>query len=950
MQGLRTKLDVTRRNIGLLLPSPDIVVLTETWLHAGITDAELGLHNYLVFRRDRYDVVNAKYGGGVLIAVKNHLNAKLIVTSSEIEEIFVEISGLTKNLIIGGFYTPSIETEVYIKHFKTVDKLIDLYREHEFMIMGDYNLRETLWSNHNDVSDNLLASCYSSNTLIRDNAVSLMNFFSYFGMSQYYPVHQAKGYTLDLAFSTLKENDVRLVNSLDSLVPLVPHHNQAFFEIASKHECNINRIESKLNFCKADYIVINNKLSSLNWEEIFVENSVENNVAKFYSILNKLIFEHVPLKKEIPSTYPIWYSNTLISNIVGKKKIHKRWLQFGVFADYTEFKKLRSMCIRQSINDRREYIEKIESKSNKNIKHFWNYVSTLSKSNGIPQEMFLNETKSNSNIGACNLFAKNFELVYLQSNLSFSHQLLLNNELDFTIGVKEIEAAINNLKESNNVGPDGLSAYFVKSCMNTIVKPLYLLYNQSLVLGHMPKLWKKTFVTPVFKAGNKNDVLNYRPIAIIGTISKIFDSIVANNLAEICMLFIVDSQHGFVKGRSTLTNLLFYNSFISETLNDSKQSDEVKQVDSIYLDFSKAFDSVNHDLLIYKLSKFGLSGGTLNWIYSYLSGRELLVRIKGNFSDSFVATSGVPQGSHLGPLLFVLFINDVGNTLKFATILIFADDIKIFARIKNFYDQVCLQKDLDAIYEWSCLSQLRLNCSKCKVLSFIRSGTELQFQYTVASRPLETVERIKDLGVIFQSNFEFDTHLNAVTSKAFQLLGFLKRSTREFRSYSSIIHLYKTLIRPVLLYGSIIWSPSKITHITVLESVQHKFFRYIAYKMGRSLSYDEHDYSELAVSLGLESVKSLHIYHDLLFVRKVTLNLINSECIMNLFVKRDVPYELRLVREMREMNTNKNFIYYSSVPRLRRKWNKIVIPSDIYCIGNLGVFKKKLKELVNRYC
>lgn len=937
-------------NIGLLSPSPDIVCLIETWLHPGILDAELGLHNYTVFRRDRHNYNNAPYGGGVLIAVKNHLKAKLVLSGGMIEELFVEICGESRNLLVGCFYTPNVVADTYNAHVQTIDKLVQEFVNHEFIFLGDYNLRETIWSNHNELSDDLLAICNCSDSNVQENVNLLMNFFSYLGMCQYFPVHAAKGYTLDLAFSSLQENCVRLVDSPDSLVPLDLHHNQVFFKISFKCCGEIKRVKNKLDFLKANYNEINSNLQQCDWSMLFASNSVEENTSQFYSILNYQISKYVPFKKVSDSTYPCWYSSNLISLIIDKKKVHKKWLQFNVPSDGIKFRELRAKCIRQSRIDRQLYIEKVEKKSKRNIKNFWNYVNSLSRSNNIPEEVFFNNEFSQNGKSACNLFAKNFELVYLNANSSFQHQLYLNGELDFTISREEIALTIKNLKESNSVGPDGLSALFVKNCSSSIVEPLYYLYQQSLITGCMPTLWKKTFITPIFKAGNKCDVMNYRPIAIIGTISKIFDSTVAMKLSELCLQFIIQNQHGFVKGRSTITNLIFYNNFIADTLNDESCPDEVKQVDAIYLDFAKAFDSVNHNLLIYKLSKFGLSGGTLKWILSYLTKRELQVRIKGNLSDPFIATSGVPQGSHLGPLLFILFINDVCDSLNFAVVLIFADDIKIFNRVRCFYDQIKLQKDLDLIYNWSCINQIKLNCAKCKVLPIVRSkNKKLSFNYSINGQILENVCNIKDLGVIHQSNFEFDLHLNATISKAYRSLGFIIRSTKEFKSHESIIHLYKTLVRPIMFYGSIIWSPSKLTHIPILESIQHKFFRFLASKMGNRFSYTEHDYSQFALSVNLESIKSLHIYHDVYFIKKALMGLVNCEGLLELLAKREVPYELRCVRQLIERGTHRNYIYNSAIFRLRRKWNKIVIPTAVLHTNDLRTFKRELKSIVNRY-
>ena len=260
-----------------------------------------------------------------------------------------------------------------------------------------------------------------------------------------------------------------------------------------------------------------------------------------------------------------------------------------------------------------------------------------------------------------------------------------------------------------------------------------------------------------------------------------------------------------------------------------------------------------------------------------------------------------------------------------------------------------MQKDLEKIYAWSCENKIQLNCNKCKFISFVRSAHKFSFDYSISGVFLERVQSIKDLGIIYQTNFEFDIHLRMVTSRAYKLLGFIKRSSKEFKTVDSIIHLYKTLVRPILIYGSIIWSPYRLYLIKELESVQHRLLRYVAFKMGNSMSYDDHNYSDIAALIKLESLKSLHVYHDIYFVKKVQLKLVNCDDTFKLFVKRNISYDLRVTREFSEDKTIYDYIYYSTVPRLRRRWNKILVPSDISNVNNLTKFKSGLKRLVNRF-
>jgi len=282
-------------------------------------------------------------------------------------------------------------------------------------------------------------------------------------------------------------------------------------------------------------------------------------------------------------------------------------------------------------------------------------------------------------------------------------------------------------------------------------------------------------------------------------------------------------------------------------------------VDTIYLDFKKAFDSVDHSVLIYKLQNIGVRGSLLKWIESYLTGRENVVTINKQRSRPYAVSSGVPQGSHLGPLLFILFINDIVSGLKYVNILIFADDIKLFTKIDSVDDQIRLQEDLDYISNWSMFNRLELNCDKCKLLSFSRNlSKSYSYNYKVLDFIIESVECHRDLGVIFESTFEFKKHLDSIVNKAMKTLGFIFRSVSDFKNPSTLVYLYKTLVRPILLNDHQIWSPFYKEYEKKLESVQHKFFRKLSYRLGRPMRFDDHNYTQIASKYELSSIKSLH--------------------------------------------------------------------------------------------
>ena len=207
---------------------------------------------------------------------------------------------------------------------------------------------------------------------------------------------------------------------------------------------------------------------------------------------------------------------------------------------------------------------------------------------------------------------------------------------DLEITETDISNAIITLKDKVTIGIDGVPDILLKKCRGHLLRPLFILFNQSINDGYVPKIWKKSFVIPVFKSGNRSDIGNYRPISIMGSVAKILDSIMAQKLSQQYLMHIITQLHSFVKGRSTLTNLIVYSDYVANALND------YKQVDSIYLDFKKAFDSVDHSILVYKLQNVGMRGFLLKWIKSYLSGRENVVKINNQRSVPYAVCSGVP--------------------------------------------------------------------------------------------------------------------------------------------------------------------------------------------------------------------------------------------------------------------------------------------------------------------
>lgn len=361
--------------------------------------------------------------------------------------------------------------------------------------------------------------------------------------------------------------------------------------------------------------------------------------------------------------------------------------------------------------------------------------------------MSFNSDSSDDSHVIVDYFSKFFASVYSRKKCN-GYEFEVSNTVDINscdISVLDVFDAISSLDNHLSPGPDKISVMFLKQCCCVLSPILKSLFSASICSGKFPDVWKLSYVTPIFKNGDKSLVTNYRPISKISLVAKVFESIIDSKIKPLFQNVLIASQHGFISDRSTVSNLLVYEHHLRSALEGSCQ------VDAIYTDFSKAFDRVNHEILIYKLQCYGIFGNLLEWFKSYLSNRRQIVKIKNYMSAEVSVTSGVPQGSHLAPLLFNLFVNDLNSVINNSKFLLYADDLKIYRIIESLCDCEKLQEDLDRLEKWCCVNGMELNAEKCKVMRFYKKKNILNNDYKISDNILEKVDLIKDLGVFLDS-------------------------------------------------------------------------------------------------------------------------------------------------------------------------------------------------------
>ena len=368
--------------------------------------------------------------------------------------------------------------------------------------------------------------------------------------------------------------------------------------------------------------------------------------------------------------------------------------------------------------------------------------------------------------------------------------------------------------------------------------------------------------------------------------------------------FLNPCQHGFRQKRSCVTQLL-------EVMNDFTKLIENKEcIDVIYLDFSKAFDSVPHQRLIHKLTAYGISGSLINWISHFLKDRKQRVRINTSYSEFAPVTSGIPQGSILGPLLFIIYINDLPENVE-SVCKIFADDTKIYESTKNNH---VLQKDLLGLLEWSRQWQIGFNINKCGVLHIGNKNEKKEYYMDDKSElKLKRVTNEKDVGVTFEENLKFDQHINNKINKANQLVGMIKRSF-SYLDKDMFTTLFKSIVRPHLEYANVIWHPAFKRQMINIEKVQRRATKLIPSL--KSLPYEER-----LRTLNLPSLKYRQIRNDLIQTYKILNNIDNlkQEDFLTLSTSNTRNANLKLYKEYAKTVTRSNFLPL----RINNTWNSL---------------------------
>lgn len=803
-------------------------------------------------------------GGGVLIAVRGDISSNLIPLSSigTIEQLCVEIKfSFSKSIfLIVSYIPPENPNDIYQKHIDNVKYVMELSSNNQVIVLGDFNLPNLTWF----LEDKTLLPF----NIVSDNDESITSFFL---SHDFYQINGFKNYigrVLDLFFIS---NDIRSTCDL-CLSPIsrnTVHHKAVVisFEFYT-FEKESDSITRAYNFAKGNYAALNNFFTSVDWSFIFDDNDPDRIYNFISDKINFAISLMIPFRKPTLGHKPPWFNRRLVNLKNVKNKAFKKYKKSKNDADLKYFQQIRREFDFLHNFLYRQYIFNIENRLTSDSSAFWQFINTKRRNTGYPTSMVYDNVVSMNSLDSCNLFASFFQSTFSDHNYFMNRTVEpILDGLDINISENDIISSISSLKNSAAcIFDDTIPPMFFKYCVTSLVRPIQILFNACLKEGKFLDDWKNCCVVPIFKSGDKTRVINYRPIVKQCALAKIFDRILKEKIYDHISDRISNFQHGFIPGRSTCTNLAVLTNRIIAAMENRMQ------LDVIYTDFSKAFDSVCHEILLQKLQIFGISGNLLLFFKSFLTNRKLMVKMGSSYSSNIItAFSGIPQGTHLGPLLFLIFINDLPNCLKFCSPLMFADDLKLFADVSNISHSDLVQRDLRALGEWCMLNKLVLNTSKCCTISYTHCRNPVVYNYSIGDVILNRVVEVKDLGVVFDAKLLFVNHIDFITSKAYSMLGFIRRNSNDFRDPLTLKSLYVSFVRSQLEYCSLIWNPYAVVHSDRIERIQNLFTKYAFRKL--NWADDLPLYGARRKFLGLQSLRDRRSSFSIVFVY----NILNSE-------------------------------------------------------------------------
>ena len=571
--------------------------------------------------------------------------------------------------------------------------------------------------------------------------------------------------------------------------------------------------------------------------------------------------------------------------------------------------------------------------STANRKRFWSYIKNLKRDNNNLSPLKDNGILVSDSKGQANILNNQYQSVFTDEDIVNMPTLPPSTTPtmeDIVCTPRGIQKLLVGLNPNKAKGPDNLPPRVLKECAPEIAPILTHIFNKSISSGVLPNDWRTANISPIFKKGERYKASNYRPVSLTSICSKLLEHIFVSNITNHYDFnnTLTDCQHGFRSHRSCESQLI---SFFQDL---SYQCQGGGQIDAIIMDFTKAFDKVPHQKLLLKLAHYGIRGNQLKWVDSFLTNRTQRVVVNGQASEYAKVRSGVPQGTVLGPLLFLTYINDLPSYVN-STVRLFADDCVVYRKIAIPQDCQALQTDLTNLCTWEDKWQMEFNPAKCFSVHFTRSRKPQKTIYSLRGTNLQVTDVTTYLGVDLSKDLSWNHHTTRIAKKANRTLGFIKRNfhtaPRETKDLA-----YKTLVRPQLEYCSTVWDPHTTKAADPLDKVQRRAARFTTNRYHNTSSVTDMLQTLKWEPLSQRRAKQRLIIlykttHDLVAIPKSYLIPTTTSSVHNHPFTYQRPY------------TSTDYYKYSFFPRTIYQWNNL--HSTIVCAASLTQFKMLLQPL-----
>ena len=746
-----------------------------------------------------------------------------------------------------------------------------------------------------------------------------------------FPTH-IRGNILDLVFTNRPEKIVHL-ESLGNLSN--SDHSILSVDVLFKPKTN-HSSELVRDFKNGDCEGLRNHLNAVPWATELDGLNTEEAWQHLKGKINNSLDLFIPKVPRRNNNRPQWITKTVNRLIRTKQRHYNTYMRTRSEPHKVQFKQTEKLCKKAVRAAKRKFETKIAKHGNK--RPFNSYIKSKTKSRDNVGPLKVGDRFITDNNEMATLLNNAFTDVFSIEDLNNvpycppRHGNKTIHNVQFTPSA--VAKKIKSLKVSPSSGPDGISSSFLRDNVSSMAVPLSIIYTKSMETGTVPSDWRKANVTPIFKKGSKSDPGNYRPISLTSIPCKVMESIMRDEIVDhlVTQQLIKSTQHGFMSHKSCTTNLLEFMENITKNL------DEGTPMDVIYLDFSKAFDKVPHKRLLSKVESLGIHGRVAQWIAAWLSDRTQRTVLNGESSGWSEVLSGVPQGSVLGPLLFVIFINDLDDcTNMITTMQKFADDTKLGNVARNQEDCVKMQECINKLLTWAETWNMEFNVKKCKTMHIGRRNP--LHQYSMLNTPLQVVNSERDIGIHVSDNLKPSTQCAEAARRANAVLTQISRAFL-YRDRRVFLQLYKSFVRCHLEFCIPVWSLWQAGDVEVLERVQRRAVNLIRGLQGTT-------YEDKLEELGLRSLEDRRTRIDLVQTFKILKGIDDVDpttwfrTVGNEVTRatRSTSYHLNLIGGRSNTEVRRNFF----TNRVVSIWN--ALPDSVKESPNVNVFKNRLEKI-----